>query len=102
MTRSFAAIAGAGLIAAAALAPAPAEAQYYHRHGYNGGALAAGAVLGLAAGAIIGSSAARAAPPAYYYGPPPGAYAEPVCYLANRRVWVDGMGWTVRRVQICE
>jgi hypothetical protein len=101
---AVATLACAGLVAASTvLAPAPAEARYY-----RGGGVAAGAVLGLAAGAMLGAAAANAAP-TYYYSPPPRrVYVEepvevvPVCYLTNRRVWVEDYGWTVRRVEVCD
>ena len=50
-------------------------------------------------------------PPGYYppppaaYGPPPGpGYAQlaPGCYWAQRRVWVEGVGYRMRTVQACQ
>jgi hypothetical protein len=104
MTRTFSTLACAGLVAAATMAAAPAPAEAY----YRGGAVAAGAVMGLAAGAMIGAAAANAAPTYYYPAPPPRRvyYYEPVeapvCYMTKRRVWVEGYGWTVRRMEVCE
>jgi hypothetical protein len=42
-------------------------------------------------------------PPPGAYGPPPGAYAQlgPGCYWGQRRVWVEGVGYRMRTVQIC-
>jgi hypothetical protein len=73
---------------------------------------------GVAAGAIIGSAIANSPPPppAYYppppgyYPPPPAAYAPgpgyaqlaPGCYWGKRKVWVDGVGYRWRTVQICQ
>jgi hypothetical protein len=86
----------------------------------NGGAIAAGAVIGLATGAIIGSAIASHPPRAYYYGgptyyaPPPRVvyrpapvyvaprpvYVAPRCWLETRRVW-DGYGWYRQKVEVC-
>lgn len=101
---ALATLACAGLVAATtALAPAPAEAYYR-----GGGGVAAGAVLGLAAGAMLGAAAANAAP-TYYYAPPPPPRrvyveepVEPACYMTRQRVWVEGYGWTSRRVEVCD
>src|SRR5580704_6418948 len=100
----LAAAAGIGLASLAA--PAPANAGCY------GCAVGAGILGGVAAGAIIGSAIANnpPPPPAYYpppaaYGPPPGpGYAQlaPGCYWAQRRVWVEGVGYRMRTVQACE
>lgn len=69
----------------------------------NGGAVAAGVIGGLAAGAIIGSAAANRS---YYSGP---AYVEgpayvvgPRCYTQRREV-VDPYGnIRIRRVRVCD
>ncbi len=91
---------GAVALAAAAL-PSTAQARC------DGCGVAAGAIGGLAAGAIIGSAIAGgpvyAAPPP----PPPPVYYEddddgPVCHFERRRVWVEGWGWRHRRVEVCE
>lgn len=87
-----------------------AEAQYYHRRG-NGGAVAAGVIGGIAAGALI----AGAARPAYgysnsYYAAPapryrsyePVYYDAPVCHVERRKVWIDDYRYTVRRVRVCD
>ena len=105
-----------GLVAAAGIGlgsfaePAPAEAQCY------GCAVGAGIIGGMAVGAIVGSAIANSPPPGYY-GPPPGyypppppppgaygpAYAQtaPGCWWGKRRVWVDGVGYRLRPVQVC-
>ncbi len=87
------------LAAVASLAApiAPAEAG-------DGGAIAAGVLGGLAAGAIIGSAVA----PRPYYGPPPVVveerfYAEPepeMC-VAHREVWSERYrAYVVRKVRV--
>ena len=104
-------VAAAGIGLASVAAPAPANA------GCWGCAVGAGVIGGLAAGAIIGSAVANNPPPPYYgpppgyyppppaaYGPPPGpGYAElaPGCYWGQRKVWVEGVGYRTRTVQIC-
>src|ERR1700722_5243913 len=107
----LAAAAGIGLASLAA--PAPANAGCY------GCAVGAGILGGVAAGAIIGSAIANnPPPPAYYppppgyYPPPPGAYGPPPgpgyaqlapgCYWGQRRVWVEGVGYRMQTVQICQ
>ena len=80
------AIAGIGLVAVG-LSPVQAGGYHHHRHNDWGGAAAAG-VIGLAAGAIVGS--ALSSPgyyggPAYYngpiyYDPPPYRYLPPPPY----------------------
>ncbi len=115
MHKSVIGLAAAAGIALSALAvPAPANA------GCFGCAVGAGVIGGVAAGAIIGSAIANSPPPppAYYppppppgyyappaaYAPPPGpAYAElgPGCYWGKRRVWVEGVGYRTRTVQVC-
>jgi hypothetical protein len=84
----------AAAVVASSFAYTPAQAR--------GGAVAAGVVGGLAAGAIIGSAASRN----YYNGP---AYAEPsyapvygACHTERERV-VDEFGrMHVRRVRVCD
>jgi hypothetical protein len=95
------------LAAAATLAAAlPSSAQAY----CNGCGVAAGAVGGLAAGAIVGSAIANSRPvyvePAPIYAPP--AYAEPpayvdgpACHTERQQVW-DGYAYRMRRVQVCD
>jgi hypothetical protein len=120
----LAAAAGIGLASLAA--PAPANAGCY------GCGVGFGILGGVAAGAIIGSAIANSPPPGYYppppgyyppppeaYGPPPGAYGPPTgaygpppgpgyaqlapgCYWAQRRVWVEGVGYRMRTVQACQ
>lgn len=90
------ALAAAGVLAVGTLAaPQPAQAR--------GGALAAGIIGGIAAGALVG--AAVAGPhyyggPGYYYGPAP-VYYGPSCYWTRERFW-DGWGWRIRRVRVCD
>jgi hypothetical protein len=95
MTKTLIAITAAAALAVGAVsAPKPAEAR-------GGGAVAAGVIGGLAAGAIIGSAAANG-PYGYYGGPAyygPG-YAPGPCYWHRERVW-DGFGWRVHRVRVC-
>jgi hypothetical protein len=96
MTKTLTALAAAAAITVAAFAaPTPADAR-------DGGAVAAGVIGGLAAGAIIGSAAANNG---YAYGPGPGYYgAAPVygrCYITRQRVFTDyGPRW--RRVRVCD
>ena len=100
MMKTLSALATAGMIAAAAVAaPAPAQAD-------NGGAIAAGVVGGLAAGAIIGSAwhpypYGYAYAPNYAYAPYGGAYAYSRCHIVRQRVWTNyGERW--RRVRVCD
>lgn len=102
----FAAAASIGLATLAV--PGTANARCF------GCAVGAGVLGGVVAGAIVGSAIANnpPPPPAYgyppppppgpYYAPPP-AYAElaPGCYWGRRRVWVEGVGYRIRRVQVC-
>jgi hypothetical protein len=110
MKRMSIVLAAAGLLAAAL--PSPLEAHC------RGCGVAAGALGGLAAGAIIGSAIASQ-PPAYvgepvydaaptdYVAPPPGDpdspdYVGPAsCHMERQQVW-DGYAYRMRRVQICE
>jgi hypothetical protein len=87
-------IAALATVAASTVTYTPAEAR--------GGAIAAGVVGGLAAGAIIGSAASRN----YYAGP---AYVEPsyapvygACHIEREQV-VDAYGYArIRRVRVCD
>jgi len=107
-----------GLVAAAGIglgsmaAPAPANA------GCWGCAVGAGVIGGMAVGAIVGSAIANSPPPGYYGPPPPGYYPPPPppppgayapvaqlapgCWWEKRRVWVDGVGYRLRPVQVCQ
>ena len=107
MHKSLMGLAAAASIGLASLAvPSTANAGCY------GCAVGAGVLGGVAAGAIIGSAIANSPPPppAYYppppppgYYPPPGyAQLAPGCYWGKRRVWVEGYGYQVRPVQICQ
>jgi hypothetical protein len=118
MRKSLIALAGAASIGVASLAaPNPANAWCV------GCAVGAGILGGVAAGAIVGSAVANSPyyyPPGYYppppppgyYPPPPGAYAPPApppayaqlapgCHWAKRQVWVEGVGYQWRTVQVC-
>jgi len=89
MTKSFTAIAAAATLGLAAIAaPQQAEAR--------GGAVAAGIIGGLAAGAIIGSAVSHP----YYYGPGP-VYYGPTCWWRHERVWTP-YGWRWRHVRVCD
>src|SRR6202161_1382580 len=106
----LAAAAGIGLASIAA--PAPANA------GCFGCAVGVGVLGSVAAGAIIGSAIANSPPPGYYppppgdFPPPPAAYGRPPgpgyaqlapgCRWAQRRVWVEGVGYQMRTVQVCQ
>ena len=78
--------------------------------GWRGPAVAAG-VFGLAAGAIFAGAAQPAyAYPAQTYYPAQGysqsyyndeEYEQPQCYLSRRKVWIDDIRWTYRRVRVC-
>jgi hypothetical protein len=107
MKNTVIALAAAATLAAAL--PSPAQAHCY------GCGFAAGAVGGLAAGAIIGGAIASSRPPVYvepgpvYVAPPPPpAYAEPpdvtgsICHLERRQVWIEGYGYRWRRVEVCD
>jgi len=103
MHKSLIGLAAAASLGLAAMAvPAPANAYCY------GCAVGAGVIGGVAAGAIIGSAIANSPPPppppGYYPPPPPGpGYAQlaPGCYWGKRKVWIEGVGYRWRTVQIC-
>jgi hypothetical protein len=123
MHKSLIALVGAAGIGLAALSvPAPANA------GCFGCAVGAGVLGGLFVGAVVGNAIANSPPPGYYppppgyyppppgyYGPPPpGAYYPPPpgagpayaqlapgCHWGKRRVWVEGVGYDWRTVQVC-
>ena len=81
---STAALLGLGAMTAST----PAEAWHW-RHHHHGGAVAAGLIGGLAAGALIGAAASSAyAAPAYYpaYGYAPAYYHAPAPVVVRRRV----------------
>ena len=94
MTRGLIVLVAAATMTAAVL-PAPAQAR-------NGGAVAAGVIGGLAAGAIIGSAVAQPR----YYGPAPVYVAPPPpsCYWARGEPVWDGYrgAWVRPRVQVCD
>jgi len=115
MHKSLIALVGAAGIGFAALAaPGTANAQCF------GCAVGAGVLGGLFAGAVVGSAIANSQPPpppgyyppppppGAYYPPPPGAYPPPAyaqlapgCHWAKRQVWVEGVGYRWRTVQVC-
>jgi hypothetical protein len=107
MMKTLTTLATAGMIAAAAVtAPAPAQADS------NGGAIAAGVVGGLAAGAIIGSAwrpypaYGYAYSPGYAYAPGPVYYGDAYaysrrCHIVRQRIWTDyGPRW--RQTRVCD
>ncbi|HZQ13646.1 MAG TPA: hypothetical protein VFB31_12635 [Pseudolabrys sp.] len=104
MKQTIFALAAAALVAAAM--PSSAEARCY------GCAVGAGVAAGVIGGAIIGGAIANSAPAPVYVAPapPPGPPSEvyydegpgPVCHVENRREWIEGFGWRVRRVEICD
>jgi len=99
MLRYIGVVAAAATIGLGAVVSAPpAKAD-------DAGAVAAGVIGGLAAGAIIGSAASRPyyggyyayePAPAYHYG-----YGYSSCYVHRERVF-DGYGWRIRRVRVCD
>jgi len=116
MKKTFAALAAAATVATAlAVAPTPADARCF------GCGVAAGAVGGFVAGAIVGNAIANSAPapayvapaPAYVVAPPPGyvvysAYGAPLpgprCYWTRQPVYdVYGnmVGWRGRPIAVC-
>jgi hypothetical protein len=92
MTKIFAVLATAAVLAASSLSvPTKADA------GCMGCAIGGGVLAGALIGGAIANSAQAAPPPAYAYGP---GYVEPGCFWRRERFW-DGYGWRFRRVQIC-
>ncbi len=95
MKKTLIALAAAATIAIGAVAaPQPAQARH--------GAIAAGVIGGLAAGALIGAAAANGpyyGPGPYYYSPAPAYYGG--CYWTRHRVWTD-YGWRWARVRVCD
>jgi hypothetical protein len=104
MKKTLTAVAAAAIVAAATIAPDPAEA----RRGHRGGAIAAGVIGGIAAGAIIAGAGRHYGYGPYYggYGYGHGYYAPayydygPGCVIRRQRVW-DGYGYRIRRVRVC-
>jgi hypothetical protein len=109
MLKTLTGVALAGVLAIGAVT---ASSQQAEAHWRGGGAVAAGVVGGLAAGAIIGGAFAPRygygyyGGPAYGYGPAyyggGGYYGGPAYY--GRRCWtrrVVGPGGGVRRVRVC-
>ncbi len=98
MRKTLTALLAAAAVAVTAMAaPTKAEARWR-----GGGAVAAGVIGGLAAGALI----AGATRPSYgygYYGGPayyPAPVYGPACHWRRERIW-DGYGWRIRRVRVC-
>ena len=94
MKKTLIATAAAATLALATVtAPQPAQARH--------GAIAAGVIGGLAAGALIGAAAANGpyyGPAPYYYGPAPAYYGG--CYWTSERYW-NGYNWHWHRVRVC-
>jgi len=101
MKHTIIALAAVGLVAAAL--PTSADARD------RGGAVAAGIIGGIAAGAILGGAIANSQPryyepaPVYVEPPPPRVYYEegPICRVERQRIWVEGYGWRHRRIEVC-
>jgi hypothetical protein len=95
MTKTLTALATAAALGVAAIAaPAPAQARH-------GGAVAAGVIGGLAAGAIIGSAASHPYPAYGYYGAYDGPYyGAAACGWHRERVWTP-YGWRWHQVRDC-
>ena len=133
MRNKFFALAAAALTAGSALAisTSDAEARWRGHRGYNGGAVAAGVIGGLALGALAAGAASPAygysygspyyAQPAptyypqqtYYYAQPAPTYYggggygyepgyyQPRCRWVRQRVRTDAWNTTVQRVRVC-
>ena len=96
MHKSLIALVGAAGIGFAALAaPGTANAQCF------GCAVGAGVLGGLFAGAVVGSAIANSPPPPGANPPPAYAQLAPGCYWGKRQVWVEGVGYRWRTVQVC-
>jgi hypothetical protein len=105
MFKSLTGVALAGVLAVGAVT---ASSQQAEAHWRGGGAVAAGVVGGLAAGAIIGGALAPRYGYGYGYYGGPAYYGGPVYYggpaYYGRRCWtrrVVGPGGGVRRVRVC-
>ena len=79
------------------------------------GGAAAGVLGGVAAGAIMNSQQPAYAPPPPAYAPPRPVYVEPreveyvrprragpICHYERRKVWLNDIDFTYRRVEVCE
>jgi hypothetical protein len=93
MKKTVTALAAAATLAVVAVgAPSDAFAQR------RGGAVAAGVIGGLAAGAIIGSALA---PRPYYYEPAPVYVAPPASCIERQWVWSNRRGdYVLRNVRV--
>lgn len=84
----------------ALMATTSGAAAWRHEPGPYGPPVA-GVIGGLAIGALAGAAAAGAlAPP-----PPPPVFMDDddgECYMTARRVWVEGLGWRRRQVEVCD
>ena len=93
MTRTFAALATAAVLAIGSTAVTTNSAQ-------AGCGWGCGAAIGFGAAALVGVAAANSNPyygGGYYAGP---AYAYGGCHWRRERFF-DGWGWQVRRVRVC-
>jgi len=97
--RKILAIAATSIAVLAATTTAPVTAQA----GDRGGAIAAGIISGIAAGAILSAFGPHPAESAGYYGPSYGpVYSAPTCYWAPGRPYWNGWRWVPSRVQVCD
>ena len=96
MRKTLLALVAAATLAVTTLAtPSPADARC------RGCGLAAGLFGGLAAGAIIGSAMANNPPPPRVYYVPEAAYG-PDCWVERRRVFIEGIGYRWRPIEVCD
>lgn len=104
MRKTLTAIAAAAALGLATLAaPQPAQARHGHFGGAIFGGLAAGAILGAAAGPYYygyGPGPYAYGPGPYAYAPGPAYYASGPCYWTGQRFW-NGYRWHWRRMRVC-
>ena len=94
MKKAILALAAVATFAVASVSDAQAQRRYYYR-GSNSGAVAAGVLGGLAAGAIIGGAIASSRPAYGGYAVVPG-YAPYPAYYAAAPVGCPGGYWARR------
>jgi hypothetical protein len=92
MKKAILALAAVATFAVASISDAEAQRRYYRN---NSGAVAAGVIGGLAAGAIIGGAIASSRPAYGYYAVAPG-YAPYPAYYADAPVGCPGGYWARR------